>query len=1046
MDHERAEFSPRFPQKDKFAREKIFLAELGAERGIKVVPGKAWAYHYPQGAEARSNSLSGLLNGQTKPEDAARVLKPDAFTYDISDLEQVGNQPVIGRVRDAAAYITHYDYPRFARFVSEMQGTGITADTAQSLYDGIAQSRIRKIMIDSYGYTGKEQMKDALRIEAENTAQNIGNLSKAENVLAALKMDWFAEDLQIARTEQRDKSLEQLTQDELELYDKLRDPYQSYVRRGDQTAFDSLVSGVKEYIPGIQKEPIQAERSAEQEQLEKDLENYIRENEQPSPMPELSNQVRERYPASNESTGEFKEGEGRILAEISPAGSSKYPLTDYYATTILSDFDIDSKAWVPDRQLNPYSKSLQGEERQVYQATVSAGTNHIDIPQTYGLDLPTLRYSGAKPEIFQDQNGCFYLKTDGKTQYSVEFLKDSDPQSTPPTAKDLKSLYRESLSSRLEQKIQDAAHSPLDNIGRAEILRSDLFSNHFYPGDGDPKMAEALQRKLDAESTADNFISNLEQSEYLECKSANTLFVASLRKAGIPARLVMGHHIKSAKDGKAVIDSSTGHAWSLVWDGKEWRRMDATPKPRHQKKDQGNDQSSPSQKAQDGGIEPPPDKAQDKQGQDEAKEEKGQKGQGGQPGESKSGQQMGDATDQEIAQGESQLENAKQFSQQMERQKKNIDQKLEKTNSFRDLEKLKEEAENSELFEDMKKDIDKKTEAKKEQMKDTIKEKLGDMADDGFLDDERKDELEKQLEDRKLDELDQLRQEVERESRLHNEYLEIKDEVMPSVDRWYEYFAERLPREEEVEPDEDSLTRQGAFNRHAAMKYRNLVYGTVKNPRIIKPSIKPKFLAAIVLDVSGSMKGQKLKMARKQLIFYNELFSRISSRFGYLRYANYSFSDNVTKLKGYEQDYESPERFDWGDGTRSTVKARIMQQMHAEGGTNMLQVLKEASEDLNRETFKFPNYASSLYYMGDGEDTCNNAGNIKRFLNLSESEQGFGDHMLSAIMMGNETQRKALAGIFGEDHTTVAPDFDTLIEESMYKFDGDIGAYFAGKT
>lgn len=42
--------------------------------------------------------------------------------------------------------------------------------------------------------------------------------------------------------------------------------------------------------------------------------------------------------------------------------------------------------------------------------------------------------------------------------------------------------------------------------------------------------------------------------------------------------------------------------------------------------------------------------------------------------------------------------------------------------------------------------------------------------------------------------------------------------------------------------------------------------------------------------------------------------------------------------------------------------------------------------------------------------------------------------------------RRELADIFGDEHTTVAPDFETLIEQSMYKFDEDIEAYLRDKT
>lgn len=54
--------------------------------------------------------------------------------------------------------------------------------------------------------------------------------------------------------------------------------------------------------------------------------------------------------------------------------------------------------------------------------------------------------------------------------------------------------------------------------------------------------------------------------------------------------------------------------------------------------------------------------------------------------------------------------------------------------------------------------------------------------------------------------------------------------------------------------------------------------------------------------------------------------------------------------------------------------------------------------------------------------------------------------MYSAILLGNESQRRELAEIFGDEHTSVAPDFDELIEKSMDKFDGDLEEYLRNKS
>lgn len=1032
MQKERSEL-PRQPlQIDKLAREKVFLASQASEGGLKVLPGKVWAFHYPNGAEARDAAISGLISGEVGVDEAVGDLKPDVLIYNAEDLDGQGLSAVSGRVRDVSSYVTHYDYQRFAQFVSEMQDTEATPQTAQALYDGIAQSRIRKKMIDAYGYTGRKQIEAALRLEAQRTAEQIRSLPRVEKVLAALKMNWMAEDLQFARTEQRDQTVGQLSADERELYDQLKDSYQNYVRNGDQSAYESLVRGVKENIPKIQQEP-EPEKDESLEKLEQELEEYKDQvvppvtPGDPAIPPEDSDEYHTPEPAPWENK---EQAQSRPYFEITPSGSSTKPLTGYYASGRKSYYDIDTKTWSKKKQVSSYSLSLSGSERQTISGITNAGVKSVPIPNGYGLDISSLKFNGAKPEISRDQNGCFYVKTNGISTFSIDFLKQDPPFALRPIADDIVPIHRGELSPETEKAMIGLAGSDLE---KAEKLREYLLSKHFYPGDGDLQMAQALQLKFRNESTGDNYIQNLDNSEYLECYSANTLYIAMLRKVGIPSRLVIGHKVEGAKEGKAAINSTTGHAWAEVWDGNAWRRMDATPRAKQTKQDQDKDQGSQSEEAQDAGI----DRKDHGHPNDEAQGE-GQQGQ--------SPQQMGEASDQDVSEGESQLNNAKQFSDQIDQQKRSLDKKAEDAQSFQDLEKIKQEGQDSELFEDLKQDLQKKLEAKEEQMKEEIKENLDEMVKDGFLGEERRAELEKQLEEKELEELDRVREQIEQENQMFNEYQDVKDEVMPLVDQWFEYFVERLPRQQEVEVDEDSLTRQGAFNRHSVMKPRNLLFGTVKNPRMIKPSIKPKFLASVMVDVSGSMAGEKLNMARKQLVFYNELFSRISSEFGFIRYANNIFSDNVTEIKTYDQDYESPVRYDWGDGSRSTIKARLMQALHTQGGTNMFPAVQKAAKDLNEETFEYPDYASAFYFVGDGQDMHGNAQSIREFLKLSEGDHGFGDHMLSAIMLGDESQRRELADIFGDEHTTVAPDFDTLIEESMHKFDEDIEDYLRDKT
>lgn len=1052
------------PQK-KHTREKLFLVEQAATKNLRVLPGGEWALHYPGGGGERAEKLQGLLDGRYKPEEAAAALKPDALIYNTGDLDTHGLEHVSARVRDISARIGHYDYERFANFVASMAGKDADLETVQNLYDGIAGSRIRKKMLDSFGATGRQQMETALRNEAENIPAGLEAMPRAQRILEALKIDWLCEDLQFARSEERDSAHGKLTKAEEKIVEELSGAYRAYVQKGDPQAYTDLVTGIRNELDALQSEP---EQSASMEQLEEELEQYKEEvgppgtPEDPAIPPEDSDEYNTPPPPL---PGETKEqAKSRPIFEITPAGTSKGPMIGEYCSGRKSYFDIDRKTWSKRKKLTPYSAALQGEERQTISGTVDSGLKSIPIPNNYALDTSSLQFSGARPDILRDQNGCFYIQTSGDCTFSVDFLKEAPQFLGPPVTEDTAPLYRGALSAKTEAAIAGLAGTSEQKAQQAVAY---IHKNHFYPGGGDLQAAQALQHKLRKESTGDNYIQNLDASEYLECYSANTLFAAMMRKAGVPTRLVTGHKVDSAHAGKAAITTSTGHAWAEIWDGREWRRADATPppKPQDKKREEKGDQQekpdgTPTEKADDGGMEQPAQPPQP--GED------GEQGEAGEAGEQvdvtdqtqksvdktleqfgeKSGEsELSEATDVQMEEAQQDFEQSKQEMQQMEKEKKEMAEQIEKAESFKDLKEQQEKLAQNEILDDeMKQDLEEKLEAKENEMKEEMKDRLDEMAEDGFLDEQRKDKLMDEMDKKSLEELDKLKKEMEAENRLYEEYENIREEVMPLVEEWYKYFAERLPRQTNIETDEDSLTRQGAFNRRSVHRPRNLLLGLIKNPRVIRPSIKPRFMASIVVDVSGSMEGEKLQSARKLLVFLSELFSRISREFGYIRFSIIVFSDSVKEIKSFGQKYDSPERYDFGDGTDTTVKVRLMQQVKTAGGTNMLTAVQKAAHDLNEETFQYPDYASAFYFLGDGGDTCGNSKNVKEFMECNDTERGFGEHMKSAIFLGNEAQRQVLAAIFGDENTTVAPDFEELVRQSMEKFGGDIEFYMRNKT
>jgi hypothetical protein len=1018
-------------------REILALTEAGRAGGLQVLPGDAWKLHYPADGARRSQILSALLAGEANPADVHTELRPDALLYDTADIDRLGVEPVQGRIRDLSETTAHYDYERFARFIFEMRGKEASLESLQAIYDTIAQSRIRTKLMQAYGATGQRQMEAALRVEAGRIAESFGSLQNLERALAALRLRWLAR--RGLTTAAQTSSVEQsMTEHEKRLIDALSEAFNAYAEQGSQGAYETFVHAVRDALPDVRK--VEEEMSPSMEKLKKELEPY--EERVPKPGPpeglasppdaqDLHNQIKDL------DQGESVEGiPAQPVFEITPSGTSQLPMCGRYLTAHKSRFVPTERTWSNETQLREeYITSIQGEERQTIRGTINPGLKSLPIPRTYALDMQSLKYTGARPRFFRDQNGCFYVVADGRSDFSVDFLKEPKAAAHQPTAEDLAPIHTGALSAKTEAFLKS-----LSGDARSKALRIQQFlrSQHWYPGGGDHGAANALKLKIKTESSANQYVPAIDQSEYLDCDLSNTLGVHLLRRAGIPAALGVGHHIESARQGKAVIDANTAHAWTEFWDGAKWVPIDFTPPPKpedEKKKDKEQDDASPGQEADDGGIEsPPPDPGDvaDQAGKRVKKQLKAVTDE----------QKTGEAKEGEVAKGTKKLEEARETLERMSERQREIEGRIEGANSFGELEALEQEAKKEDLLDVMHEETQQKIDAKKKLMKEELKDEWRQMEDDGFLDKEKRQELERELEEKKGRELDRLEKEAAKEQKLYAEYAAIKAEVAPLVERWFRFFADNLPKKEDLDTDEDSLSRRGTFNRRAVMKPRNLLFGTVRNPRILRPSVEPRFIASILLDVSGSMKEHnKLHNARKLLVFFCELFERIGKEFGYIRSSISIFSDSLSEIKTYEQEYDSHARYAFSDGTHETVKHRLMTRLQATGGTNMLEAIRTAARNLTEESRQYPDHVSVMYFLGDGGDTCGNATKVREFMDSNDQEHGFGRHLHSAILLGTEEERQALADIFGEDHTTVAPDFDELVQQTMTQCARDIKGY-----
>jgi len=1020
---------PRGPERrEKQAKQPLrevnLLVDQGRASGIPVVPGKDWAVHYPQNGEPRNRYLEDLLSGQQEPGGGAEILRPDGIVFDLNAVREEGFSVASDQLRDLTTRVQYTNYEELARFVSAMRGHVGTPQEAEALFSQLAHSRIQQSALDAYGGTGRRQLSNVLAKESVD----VTGTTPFQRVLSALRADWLVSKQQGGIT-QRGQITQSLSGSERALFEQLLPTYQSYVESGSQVAYETLVHAVQENLHVQMPDG----PSQEMQELDQELEPY-KEDAVPPQTPgdtAIPPEDEDEYitPEPQPFEKEGSQERPKPLYEIRPAGTSTKPLVGYYASGRKSYYDRARNVWSKQKQCIPYNGVVNGSARWVISGKVDAHIQALSLPVGYAPDARTLRSQGGSVRLLRDQTGCFYVEADNQTSFSVEFLREETPLVLAPQAADVEALYGGPLSPTTERALQDARGSATDIANQlcAHVIRS-----HSYPGGGDLQAAQALQYKLRSENPGDTYVPALDSSPYLECYSANTLYVALLRRAGIPARLVTGHMLDSAEGSVAAITGQTGHAWSEFWDGGAWRRHDATPQPKPEDKPKqepdkdAQPQAAPTQAAEDGGVPSP----------QPAPQPGDQAGEGGQPS----------VSDDDFSQAQQQLEQMTEQLEKMQERKQELNQELEQAKSFKELEDLKEKLKKEDLLSEMEEDLEERIQDKKEALKDDLREKVEQMADDGFLDEKKRDEMLKQLEQEDIQQLERMRQELERNANLFNAYERIREEVMPLVDEWYQYFLERLPQDSEIDVDTDSLTRRGTLDRRSTQRPRNLIFGTIRNPRVIRSVTKPLFLAEIVLDVSGSMRGEKLMSAQKLLVFFSELFSRIAQDHGYLRFAINLFSDGITQIKTFDQHYDSPERYKYTDGSNQTVKLRLMEKVAVQGGTQMLEAVQQAAKDLDRETEDYPDYASAMYFLGDGADSSGRTPQISKFMQTKDAQKGFGEHMYSAVFLGNESQRSQLSQSFGEDHTVVASNFDELVEQSMLRFDEDISLYLEDKV
>ncbi|MBP6085202.1 hypothetical protein KA517_03115 [Candidatus Gracilibacteria bacterium] len=1016
---------------------KVQLEAQHAASGLPVVPGARWGFFYADGTPA--SWAQKILDGDLNAVHLGEQMRPKAMIYDQSLVADPVLRPTIVPTVRATAYIaSNTDYDRVARFVMDCKEKHLSVPEIFTIHDSLAENALYAQALQKLGSTGRKDINTVVANRAHVIADELAATVGIDRILKSLQLSSMVNDF--GNSPSLLPALACLSDAEQAMVQVLFEPYRRFVASYDEPSWQAVIEPLLATIPPRPPKPEEEQAindQFEQQVTEQDNHDAIapedRDEYDTPPLPPDSPPPGQGPAESNDKLPDT------IFFRVAPKLPGQAPLGGYYITGRNSYYDRDTKTWSKRKQLTAHVDKPLAADRYILTANLKPGITAIPLPQGYGI----VATSAANISFSEDQYGCVYANVSQFVTAKIEFGKlQGAVGMAPPIPDDMVPLHPGVYEQKIEQLLQCLQG---DHVTRAHRAGKWIKTNKSYPKD--LKAAHAVQLRLRTQSTKDNYLPTLAASPELECYSSATLFLDWARRLGIPARLVLGHMIQKAQQGQCFMTSETGHAWGEVWDGKKWRRIDVTPPKKKDDEEQDGDKGdSPPEEdmdnAQDDAIDVSPEqdlseKIQDRQDQ--------------------AAKQMEDAiSDAEMQSAKQNMDKVQKAMEQAEKRKKQLEQQINQAQSFQDLNnKQQEQAADPQLFDEMHDELQKKLDQKKEAMKDALQKQLDSLAEQGFIEDKDREQLQKEIDQEgNARKLDKLAERVKLESSLEMAYEKIVEDLTPLVDEWYQKFLEILPKQKEPDFDFDTVARSSHLDRHAITRPRAITTGLYRNPREYEENLIPKFIASILVDVSGSMNqprgrlGQpKILIALMTLVFYAELFSKIAKEHDYLRFAISVFDDTLRVIKGYEQKYDENIFYDYDQGAnavRTTVKARIMKAVQAGTGTNMLDALVETAQRLTDVVQGDREYASALYLIGDGGDSYGNERLIKKLVSPDYRDES-GEHMYAALVLGNEDERRILAAMFGDQRTAVADDFESMITIAMQQFQEDIVGYLEAK-
>lgn len=319
-------------------------------------------------------------------------------------------------------------------------------------------------------------------------------------------------------------------------------------------------------------EQIEPELPKKPEESKKDLQEDGADDVPPPPGGEIA-------PTMDEM--EKGEGEPHALYRLTPFYGG------YHAEERCDVWDAASLSWKRSiTKSEPLIKSgvdalaarkLKGKLRAGQPLVIPLAKGWIVDPES--LDLP----EGVQSNFQRLADGTVFLKTEAEGVFEYEMTVGpavSRLPDAPPEQRD-RPAERPRLPNELKSQISEIAESAVSADVKARLIIKTVRERLEYSNDS------SFNAKYRQDTAG--YVERVWEGKKADCDVANTVAFFALQEAGIAARIVGGHYVKSkSKDGStalttggsAVMHGGTRHAWLEVRDEQtgQWFTADATPK------------------------------------------------------------------------------------------------------------------------------------------------------------------------------------------------------------------------------------------------------------------------------------------------------------------------------------------------------------------------------------------------------------------------------------------------------------------------------------